>query len=112
MAMRTRQELLKKMINRLIGWEEKSEFVAELMRKNQSDFQLLQQYDDQIKTTYSNEEKELVNQLMTYQKEVMNNIKEERTNLARQMKQMNQKDNVVKHYYQKKNQSMFIDRGL
>ena len=112
MAMRTRQELLKKMINRLIGWEEKSEFVAELMRKNQSDFQLLQQYDDQIKTTYSNEEKELVNQLMTYQKEVMNNIKEERTNLARQMKQMNQKDNVVQHYYQKMNQSMFIDRGL
>ncbi|MDN6626224.1 MAG: hypothetical protein L0K82_03285 [Pisciglobus halotolerans] len=107
-----RQELLGKMIARLIEWDKTDESVAEWMRKNQSDFQLLQQYDSQSQAAYSNKEKKLANQLIEHQKKVVDSIRQERAGLARQMKQMNQKDNVVQHYYQKMDQSLFIDKGL
>lgn len=107
-----RQELLEKMIARLIEWDKIDESAAEWIRKNQNDFQVLQQYDNQSQTVYSNKEKELANQLIEHQKKIVNSIRQERAGLARQMKQMNQKDNVVQHYYQKMDQSLFIDKGL
>lgn len=108
----TRIQLLEKLIARLINWNGESQTAAAIIAENQQDFDQLKRLDQQLSAPYTLQEQQLARQTIDKQKVLIANIKAGQKDLLNQMKQMKQKDKVIRNYYQSVKQPVFLDKGL
>lgn len=111
-----RSEILNQLFRQLMSWDGTSTNANEIIAKNQPLLIELKEMDTSLsqkgKGEYSEIEKNHVTSIVKVQRDLLDTIKHDRTDILDKMKQMNQKNKVVDNYYTSFQQPIFVDRGM
>lgn len=107
-----RIQLLEQLSARLTNWNGASQTAAAIIAESQTEFDQLKRLDQQLAQPYTVQEQKLARQIIEQQAALVTKIKAEQKDLLNQMKQMKQKDKVIRNYYPSVKQPVFLDKGL
>ena len=111
-----RSEILNQLFRQLMSWDGSSTNANEIIAENQPLLVELKEIDASLsrqgKGEYTEMEKNYVSSIVKIQKDLLEVIKHNRTDILEKMKQMNQKNKVVDNYYSSFQQPIFVDRGM
>lgn len=110
-----KKECLIAILDRLLAWDDTLESAQTIIDENQQIIERVQTIDEQLTTeelaAFSRQYHSIIQQIMSVQGRLIGLIKKESADIEQQMRQMNQKSNVVSHYMSK-NTSLFVDRDM
>lgn len=107
-----RSDLLSKMTKLVQTWDGTSLNAEEIILENRNLFAALKRLDMELDEQYSLIEQKEVSVIIERQQSLFAILKQERSNILKKMKQVNQKDKIVNNYYSSIQQSIFVDRGM
>lgn len=107
-----RSDLLTKMTKLVQAWDGTSLNAEEIILENRNLFAALKRLDMELDEQYSLIEQKEVSVIIERQQSLFAILKQERSNILKKMKQVNQKDKIVNNYYSSIQQSIFVDRGM
>lgn len=107
-----RSDLLTEMTKLVQTWDGTSLNAEEIILENRNLFAALKRLDMELDEQYSLIEQKEVSVIIERQQSLVAILKQERSNIMKKMKQVNQKDKIVNNYYSSIQQSIFVDRGM
>lgn len=107
-----RSDLLTEMTKLVQTWDGTSLNAEEIILENRNLFAALKRLDMELDEQYSLIEQKEVSVIIERQQSLFAILKQERSNIMKKMKQVNQKDKIVNNYYSSIQQSIFVDRGM
>lgn len=107
-----RSELLSKMTKLVQTWDGTSLNAEKIILQNSELLAALKRVDMELDEQYSLLEQKEVAVIIEKQQSLVATLKQERSNIMKKMKQVNQKDKIVNNYYSSIQQSIFVDRGM
>lgn len=110
-----KESLLQNILTTLLEWDKEAETAPSILKASDEAIAQIKRIDAQLSAeeldAFKEEHKELMHRILTEQQAFIKEINSQSTKLSNQMKQMNQRKQVV-HGYMDKEKSLFVDREV
>ncbi len=110
-----KESLLQTILTTLLEWDKEAETAPSILKASDEAIAQIKRIDAQLSAeeldAFKEEHKELMHRILTEQQAFIKEINSQSTKLSNQMKQMNQRKQVV-HGYMDKEKSLFVDREV
>lgn len=110
-----KKECLEDMLDRLVNWDQSADSAQLIIDQNQKTIEEIIGLDENLSSedlaAFTEQQRWLIEQVISNQERLIAAIKKESAVLADQMNQMNRRDKVVSHYMEKE-KSLFVDRDV
>lgn len=110
-----KKEHLQEMLDRLVNWDQSVDSAQDVLDQNQASIEDIIELDKNLSSDemseFTENNRQLIEQVISVQEQLITIIKTESHELSKQMKQVNKRDKVVSHYMDKE-ESLFVDREV
>jgi len=110
-----KKEHLQEMFDRLVNWDQSVDSSQDVLDQNQASIEDIIELDKNLSSDemseFTENNRQLIEQVISVQEQLITIIKTESHELSKQMKQVNKRDKVVSHYMDKE-ESLFVDREV
>ncbi len=110
-----KKEHLQDMLDRLVNWDQSVDSAQDVLDQNQATIEDIIELDKNLSSDemseFTENNRQLIEQVISVQEQLITIIKTESHELSKQMKQVNKRDKVVSHYMDKE-ESLFVDREV
>lgn len=110
-----KESFLQNILTTLLEWDKEAETAPSILKASDEAIAQIKRIDAQLSAeeldAFKEEHKELMHRILTEQQAFIKEINLQSNKLSNQMKQMNQRKQVV-HSYMDKEKSLFVDREV